>query len=751
MSIYNWSQNADENATADSEIDMSEYMRPSRVNDGVRKLMARVAELISDQSPSRTSTGAANSYVVTMSSTPTTLRDGLTVAFLSHQTNTDAATLTVNGFGAIALRSTSGVDLSNGQIQSDQPIVATYIAATNEWLVVNSNQAIGGGVFDSRERLAETVMPSDPDAVSVLGYYSAGDGGDATYRRLGTTPSPTTAWHVQSADGAWWQLAVDGTTDVKALGAIGDGSTHPLSDHYGTLAAAQLVYPHATALTDETDWAAIQAGVELLSAVHIPAGSYLLNQPVTVTNRAISIYGDGCGASKLIWSTGNGIIVRQHTVAAPTVDINTSDYFTTRIAHLDVETTAQESGIGIDIAYSPDVVIYGRNEHLVRIEYVDLKGVNTRSQGWTQNIKIVDVNHAVVDHCNIVGRQDNTQASTSPAFYYNSTSGVEISNTSDEEINWSRVTDCRIKNVEYGVKVTGAGEGVVVDNCLIPVCRYGVWSDKTYFVGSDTDPQLQVTNSHINASQRCVYIKRMHEVQITGNLFYSFPYLEPGSWAGIEADTVLEAVIDGNIFEGFNSLRVDTLTAILGTDLRKSIIGDGNIYINVDVAIEMASASSVENVIRTGHRIPSTDVTDFVTYSGGALAKESWDGPKYGENSGIVTILSTATTVAAVVIGDIRGGVIYEAIYSLSATKGATGGNTIASLAKASGSATISLLTSGNHTVNVSASAKQTHAKSVLFKATVAGSLGLVLQATSAGSNSTVAAGDGVLIVRPAS
>ncbi|WP_341487091.1 hypothetical protein [Pararhizobium sp. A13] len=44
----------------------------------------------------------------------------------------------------------------------------------------------------------------------------------------------------------------------QAYGAIGDGASHPLSEFFPTLPAAQVVYPHAQALTDEIDWAAFQ-------------------------------------------------------------------------------------------------------------------------------------------------------------------------------------------------------------------------------------------------------------------------------------------------------------------------------------------------------------------------------------------------------------------------------------------------------------------------------------------------------------
>jgi hypothetical protein len=44
----------------------------------------------------------------------------------------------------------------------------------------------------------------------------------------------------------------------EQFGAIGDGTVHPLSERYPTLAAAQAVYPFVTSLTQTIDWAACQ-------------------------------------------------------------------------------------------------------------------------------------------------------------------------------------------------------------------------------------------------------------------------------------------------------------------------------------------------------------------------------------------------------------------------------------------------------------------------------------------------------------
>lgn len=85
-------------------------------------------------------------------------------------------------------------------------------------------------------------------------------------------------------------------------GAIGDGTSHPLSERYATLAAAQVVYPHATALTQTIDWAAIQACSNAAAAgdvVHLGNGfDYYCNDGLT--------FADGIrldfGSSKLFYN-----------------------------------------------------------------------------------------------------------------------------------------------------------------------------------------------------------------------------------------------------------------------------------------------------------------------------------------------------------------------------------------------------------------------------------------------------------------
>lgn len=136
-SIYDWSRTASENADADTAINFAEHMDPGILNDSNRAVMARISELIGDISPSRTSTGAANTYAITLASSPDSLTDGLTASFIAHQDNNGSSTLAVNSFGAIPLRSISGSALRQKEILTGQSVTASYKLATNEWIIRN--------------------------------------------------------------------------------------------------------------------------------------------------------------------------------------------------------------------------------------------------------------------------------------------------------------------------------------------------------------------------------------------------------------------------------------------------------------------------------------------------------------------------------------------------------------------------------------------------------------------------------------
>ncbi|MCG7349800.1 hypothetical protein [Sphingomonas sp. ACRSK] len=74
---------------------------------------------------------------------------------------------------------------------------------------------------------------------------------------------------ILDAQAAIRRRLLDKTREIPTLhdfGVIGDGTNHPLSERYPTLAAAQAVYPFVTTLTETIDTAGIQAAINWSSA-----------------------------------------------------------------------------------------------------------------------------------------------------------------------------------------------------------------------------------------------------------------------------------------------------------------------------------------------------------------------------------------------------------------------------------------------------------------------------------------------------
>jgi hypothetical protein len=88
--------------------------------------------------------------------------------------------------------------------------------------------------------------------------------------------------------------------NVKNWGAVGDGTSHPLSGYYSSLANAQVDFPFATALTQTIDWAAGEAASRKASAagsggVYFPAGHYIATGATDsiLVRSFVTYYGDG--------------------------------------------------------------------------------------------------------------------------------------------------------------------------------------------------------------------------------------------------------------------------------------------------------------------------------------------------------------------------------------------------------------------------------------------------------------------------
>lgn len=106
-------------------------------------------------------------------------------------------------------------------IVQDQALAVTQAIATVEGAVALfgdiTDTTVTTTQFTSRATLILATVSVLTTWVRTAGYATAGDGGGALYKRI-STPSPVKAWHVQSADGAYWELAAY-PVNVRMLGA----------------------------------------------------------------------------------------------------------------------------------------------------------------------------------------------------------------------------------------------------------------------------------------------------------------------------------------------------------------------------------------------------------------------------------------------------------------------------------------------------------------------------------------------------
>lgn len=269
-SIYDWQITADNNATADGDINWQEQQEAETVNNSARRMMGRTAEFLGDLAPKRTSTGTPNVYQVTTNSAPSTgsLPDGFMVSFIAHQTNTSAATLYVNSFGGVPLRGVAGTALNPGEIQLGTQVTASYRASSSEFICQGSGASVSAflsahNALDITARIIPVGMPMPWFTETVPAGWLELNGqavSRTTYAQLfavygikyGAGDASTT-FNVPNMCGKFirgWDHAAGVDPDAASRTDRGDGTT---GDHVGTKQADAYKSHTHTASSPVTD------------------------------------------------------------------------------------------------------------------------------------------------------------------------------------------------------------------------------------------------------------------------------------------------------------------------------------------------------------------------------------------------------------------------------------------------------------------------------------------------------------------
>lgn len=238
--------------------------------------------------------------------------------------------------GGVAFKAPVDVATTTNITLSGEQTIDGVLTSASDVLVKNQTTASQNGIYTS-DTGAWSRRPDfngTYDAVQGTLVYVAGGSISAGLVYQLTTANPVigtssltftaglfsglgTTSFIQTGTGAIAEPAQTKMRDivgVRDFGAVFDGSSHPLSDYYSTIGAAQVVYPHATSLTNEIDWAATQAAINLTAisnakaTVSMPQGVGTFGTMTLTMLDRVKLHGSGYGGTFLNY-TGTGTFI----------------------------------------------------------------------------------------------------------------------------------------------------------------------------------------------------------------------------------------------------------------------------------------------------------------------------------------------------------------------------------------------------------------------------------------------------------
>ena len=286
---------------------------------------------------------------------------------------------------------------------------------------------------------------------------------------------------------------------VKSLGAIGDGTLHPLSEFYDTLAEAQAVYPFATSLTQSVDWCAIQLAYLIAynnnQGVHpdidLGFGMYVIDAPIK-GYAYVKLRGRGAGSSNsgpptngyltrgyqttLLAKSGfNGNMLLFNAESAPTAVVTGSISGTTLTV---TSVTSGSLAVGNGLANAANTLAFG-----TQIVHPGTKKVTASISGNVATVSAVDYGTLALGDTLFSGNTAlGTITAMSPTAPYTGTGGVgtyEISvsqTVASSSITAGSANDYRVTVSQTLASGTISAGGALSDIGVERICFRGNWT-----------------------------------------------------------------------------------------------------------------------------------------------------------------------------------------------------------------------------------------------------------------------------------
>jgi hypothetical protein len=168
MGIQNYSVTPASNTTING-INIAEGCNASNINDAIRQLMADTA--LWDIAPlAVVAGGTADALTVTLAPAPTALTDGMTVQVRAgvNPNATTTPTLSLNGLGVAGTIVKQGRQaLAAGDIAANMELQLRYIAATNQWELMNTK--LSGGTLTSTTTMSGAAFNETEVSIALTG------------------------------------------------------------------------------------------------------------------------------------------------------------------------------------------------------------------------------------------------------------------------------------------------------------------------------------------------------------------------------------------------------------------------------------------------------------------------------------------------------------------------------------------------------------------------------------------------------
>jgi microcystin-dependent protein len=325
--VWQWSESASSNASADPQINWREGQPPSSVNDSARAMMAALASYRDDISGLLTTTGTASAYSVStnqnLCASPATVpQDGQQLALTINITNGVAATLTADACSTYPIQSAPGVAVGSSTLIQGSPYTFRFSVANSAWMlrdfygnsfniplgsgidfwgsaVPNSNFAFANGQAISRTTYAALF--------AIMGtQYGAGDG-TTTFNLPDKRGRVSAGFDTVNATGR-----LNTVVNAALLGSAGGEQTHTLaaSEIPAISSAVNVTVGGSISGTTASNQAPVNAGTAF-TALTPAAGT---SSPVAVTG---TFNGSGTGSA-----SSNNTGGAAHNNVQPTIVCN---------------------------------------------------------------------------------------------------------------------------------------------------------------------------------------------------------------------------------------------------------------------------------------------------------------------------------------------------------------------------------------------------------------------------------------------